>query len=135
MLKTILKWLKNTLFKDNLNTCLKTNSGGGSPDPSPRMALLPQIFYQPHATDNKSDKLIKFWFEKKSKVMKDCRSWKQLGLSQLLWAQLWEVASLSGRPMFIPLSTSCGSDTFYNMYYCGSIIVLSSWFKNNICQK
>lgn len=50
MLKTILKWLKNKFFKDNLNTFLKTNSGGGSPDP-PKMALLPQIFYQPHATE------------------------------------------------------------------------------------
>lgn len=59
MLKTTLKWLKNTLVKDSLNTFLKTNSGGGSPDP-PRMALLSQIFYQPHSTDNKSFKLIKF---------------------------------------------------------------------------
>lgn len=58
MLKTILKWLKNTLFKDNLNTFLKTNSGEGSPPP--RMALLPHIFYQPHATDSISFKLIKF---------------------------------------------------------------------------
>lgn len=139
MLKTILKWLKNTLFKDNLNTCLKTNSGGGSPDPPPRMALLPQIFYQPHATDNKSFKLIKFWFEKKSKVIKDCRSWRQLGSQVSCSEHSYERLHhyLVGQCLFrCQLNVVVIYSTIsINMYYCGSIIVLSSWFKNNICQK